>query len=67
MGLAALAGMVVDWLFLLTLMVTWYYGYQPLTYPFWWGAMGAVFGAVGYGPGGVLGHRSSQLHLRSRC
>jgi hypothetical protein len=66
LGLAALAGMVVDWLFLLTLMVTWYYGYQPLTYPIWWGAMGVVFGAVGYGLGSVLGHRSPQLHLRPR-
>jgi hypothetical protein len=64
LGLSALAGIVMDWLFLLTLMMTWYYGYQPLTYPTWWGAMGAIFGAAGYGLWSVLAHRSAQLHLR---
>jgi hypothetical protein len=64
LGLSALAGMVMDWLFLLTLMVTWYYGYQPLTYPVWWGAMGATFGAAGYGLWSLLAHRNPQLHVR---
>ena len=64
LGLSALAGVAMDWLFLLTLMVTWYYGYQPLTYPVWWGAMGATFGAAGYGLWSALGDRGPQLHLR---
>lgn len=64
LGLSAMAGVATDWLFLLTLMVTWYYGYQPLTYPTWWGAMGAVFGAAGYGLWSVLARRRPQLQFR---
>ena len=46
--MAGLAGAVVDLFFLLALLVTRYYRFEPLTYPIWWGLMGALLGAIGY-------------------
>jgi hypothetical protein len=73
--LASAAGTAMDWLFLLTLHVTHYYHnldgtpYTPPAYVVWWGVMGALFGANGYGVWGPLARtarRGPRLHLRPR-
>ena len=48
LGLAAAAGAVLDWLFLVGIMLGHYYRFNPVGYIFWWGLTGAVFGALGY-------------------
>jgi hypothetical protein len=60
LGLASAAGTVLDWLFLLALVVGQYYHnldgtpHTPPSYVVWWGLMGASFGAIGYSLWGPL-------------
>jgi hypothetical protein len=64
LGLAAVAGMASSWLFLLTLAVAQYYRFNPVGYVVWWGLMGALFGAIGYGLRGLRSRRSPRLQPR---
>jgi hypothetical protein len=65
LGLAVAAGMAMDWLFLLALVVGRYYRFDPVAYVVWWGVMGALFGAIGYGLWGPLTRRGPRSHPRS--
>ena len=49
LGWASLAGMTSSCLFLLTLILGQYYRFNPVGYFMWWGLIGALCGALGYG------------------
>jgi hypothetical protein len=65
LGLAALAGITLDLLYLLVLGL-WYYRFNPIGFAPWWAIMGAIFGATGFALWQLLVHRGPklQLHLR---
>jgi hypothetical protein len=62
LGLAALAGMALDLLYLLVLGV-WYYRFNPTGFAPWWPIMDAIFGATGFAPWQYVVRRGSKLHL----
>jgi hypothetical protein len=62
LGLAALAGLTLDMLFLLVLGVG-YYQFNPIGFAPWWAIMGAVLGATGFALWELVVHRGKkQLH-----
>lgn len=62
LGLAALAGMTLDLLYLLVLGV-WYYRFNPIGFAPWWAIMGAILGATGFALWQYVVRRGSKLHL----
>ena len=65
LGLAALAGMTLDLLYLVVLGV-WYYRFNPIGFALWWAIMGAIFGATGFALWQYVVRRGSKLHLGGR-
>jgi hypothetical protein len=61
LGLAVTTGAVSSWLFLAVMMLgRYYYSFTPVAYVFWWGLIGALFGAIGYGVW-LLGRRLAHM------
>lgn len=46
-----------SWLFVLTLVVAQYYRFDPAGFVVWWGLMGALFGAAGFGVWHLIARR----------
>jgi hypothetical protein len=65
LGLAALAGMTLDLLYLLVLGL-WYYRFNPIGFAPWWAIMGAIFGATGFALWQLLVRRERKPHLQDR-
>jgi hypothetical protein len=65
LGLAALAGMALDLLYLLVLGI-WYYRFNAVGFAPWWAIMGAIFGATGFTLWHLLVRRGHPLHPRAR-
>jgi hypothetical protein len=65
LGLAAVAGLILDLLFLLVLGLG-YYQLNPIGFAVWWAIMGAIFGATGFALWGLLERRGPKLLLRPR-
>jgi hypothetical protein len=65
LGLAALAGITLDLLYLLVLGL-WYYRFNPIGFAPWWAIMGAIFGATGFALWQLLVRRGPKLQLHPR-
>ena len=63
LGLAILAGISCDLLYLLVLGLG-YYKFNPIGFAPWWTIMGAIFGAAGFALWGLLLERHPKLQLR---
>ena len=63
LGIATAAGAASCWLFLSGVMLGQYYQFNPVGYVFWWGLVGAIFGAIGYGAW-LLGRRVARTATR---
>jgi hypothetical protein len=63
LGLAILAGISCDLLYLLVLGLG-YYKFSPIGFAPWWTIMGALFGAAGFALWGLLLERHPKLQLR---
>jgi hypothetical protein len=65
LGLAALAGLTLDLLYLLVLGL-WYYRFNPIGFAPWWAIMGAIFGATGFAVWELLARREPRAHPHAR-
>ena len=66
--MATTAGAASCWLFLSGVVLGQYYQFNAVGYVFWWGLMGALFGAIGYGgwlPGRLLVRMATRRSLKT--